>query len=141
MLPNDKKQSPSPEEIRKAGLEKLELAQKGIAKVDKIFITTDHSIVLNKIIGYADHPFLPQNVQEVLKQILYDIDINLKKHLRGVLKTFIVKFCLTRSETGQHLILPDGVFNEFNHVRIHHNNELIRLKQSIRHYLKIDKMP
>jgi hypothetical protein len=36
------------------------------------------------------------------------------------------------------MISPLGVFNEFNHERIHHNVELNNLKTEVRNYLKID---
>jgi len=119
--------------------EKFENAKKGIIEIDKIYITKVHKEFLSKIGEYADTPFLPQNIQVILKKIVYDVNLNLTFNLKNVLIDFMKQFCKKYfSETTYPNIEPLGVYNEFNHNRIHHRSDFLKLKKEIRSYLRID---
>lgn len=137
MFPEQDHSDQTSEEIRKAGLEKLQLLKKGVTKIDKILISQEHMDFIRKISDYANNPFLPQSVQVVLQQILYEVNLNLKNYLKDTLKDFLVRF----ARENKTEISPTGVYNEWNHRRIHHNQVLIKLRETIRDYLKIDRMP
>lgn len=99
-----------------------------------IFLTND-----SKLINYADNPFLPSNIKQILKKITFDTKLNLTIHLKTALIKFLKEFSDIYFKKKIHpKISPIGVYNEFNHHRIHHNKEIKNLKKEIRNYLKIE---
>jgi hypothetical protein len=123
----------------KLGKERFENVKKNIISIEKIFFTQEFYECFKKLSEYADNPFLPQNIQIVFKKLISDIQINLRLHLKNTLVKFIREFCQEYfGKSSYPNILPIGVYNEFNHNRIHHGTELNNLKSEIRKYLKID---
>ncbi len=121
------------------GKELFENAKKGIIEINRIYFTARYEQFVKKLSDYADNPFLPQNMRLILNKIISDIHTNLTIHLKNTLVKFLEEFCqyYFNSENYPN-VSPLGVYNEFNHVRIHHKIELMNLKAEIRNYLKID---
>lgn len=132
---DDKKETKIAEDPGKALYEK---AKRGEININKIFITKKHRVYRDKLHFYVENPFLPNSIKVHLESLINDIDTNIKIHLRKVLGSFIREVF---NRKGQTRFSPDGVFNEFNHVRIHHASTYDILKSEVRKYLKIDSMP
>ena len=65
---------------------------------------------------------------------------NLKNALKNTLNNFVHEFLRKSSESkGYPKFDPIGVYNEFNHQRIHHIDILNRLVKETRSYLRIDE--
>ncbi|NMC31222.1 MAG: hypothetical protein GYA36_02020 [Veillonellaceae bacterium] len=117
----------------------FENAKSGVIEIDKIYITKQYAEFQKTFYGYTDTPFLPADIQQPLQRISQDISYNLTVHLKHTLKSFMVAFCKAYFEEGKTLQpSPVGVYNEFNHVRIHHKVSLDIVKNQIREYLHID---
>ena len=117
----------------------LKMQKKGIITIDKIYLTQEHEKHFKQLSEYAENPFLPRNIQEILKKLISDVQINLTLHLKDTLIRFVKEFCQSYFGKESHpKISPLGIYNEFNHNRIHHDVELNSLKTEIRNYLKID---
>jgi hypothetical protein len=121
------------------GKQKFEDAQKGIVTIDKIGITKIHDQYYHQLLDFAENPFLPAVIQSILKQLVQHIDSNRDNALRKTIEGFVRDYFRRHLETGNYpTISPVGVYNEFNHARIHHAEQFERLKDAIRQYLMID---
>lgn len=121
------------------GKQKFENAKEGIIEIDKIYITNNYKKFFKKLSEYSDNPFLPENIKLILQKIVHDVQINLEKNLKLILMKFMEEFCEKYFQGDKNPNLsPIGVYNEFNHHRIHHNFDLLRLKKEVRDYLMID---
>lgn len=126
-------------EVHELGKERFENAKRGIITIDKIYLTQEHAEYFKRLSEYAENPFLPQKIQDILKKLISDVQINLKLHLKDTLTRFVKEFCQSYfGKESYPKISPLGVYNEFNHNRIHHGVELNNLKTEVRNYLKID---
>lgn len=117
----------------------FEQAKLGTIIIDKIYFTKEYIEFQQKFHEYTDTPFLPKNIQQILHKIAKDINYNLIIHLKQTIERFMKDFSKTYFDEGKILqTSPIGVYNEFNHVRIHHRADLDSLKKEIREYLHID---
>jgi len=122
------------------GKAKYEKAKEGIIEIDKVFFTIKHQEFSNKLSGFYQNPYLPREIQTILKKIIDDIGINIHVNMRSVLADFLKEFCyLYFSKKEIPKINPIGVFNNFNHKRISHKRDLKRLREEVRKYLMIDE--
>ena len=120
--------------------ERYEHAKQGIIVIDKIYFTKRHFDYIKQLSYYLDTPFLPDNIQKILRKIILDISSNLTSKIKNILTIFMLKFSEAYFKEGKCLpVQPVGVYNEFNHDRIHHNIDLQLLKKEIRDYLKINE--
>lgn len=127
-------------ETNVAGKRKYEEAKKGIIVIDKIHLTISHTNYVEKLSLLSNNPFMPAAIQTVLSQIIYDVNTNLKEVLKEELKSFLRDFFLKSSEgNGYPIFDSKGVYNEFNHRRIHHREAISRLLKETRSYLRIDE--
>jgi len=120
------------------GKKLYEKGKSGKIIINKIFFTKKHISYVNKLYYYAENPFIPSNIKISLEALLQDINVNLSKNLKKVIERFIREVFSKKVKTG---FSPNGVFNEFNHIRIHHKQNYEMLKKEIRSYLKVDSMP
>jgi hypothetical protein len=115
-------------------------AKKGIIEIEKIYLTKKHKFFLNKLHDFASNPFMPTSIQKTLDELFIQVRNNLIVSLKVVIEDFMKEFC------GQYFeeknipkFDPIGVYNDFNHSRIHHQKILIDLRREIRNYLLIDE--
>lgn len=116
----------------------FEKAKEGIIVVEKIYFTKEYLDFSKAFCKYIDTPFLPFSIQQILKKINNDIVANFQIHLKETLEIFMKEFCKIYFSGGQPQHSSIGVYNEFNHIRIHHQLDLDILKNKIREYLHID---
>lgn len=127
-------------EIGKIGKKRYEDAKKGIIRIDKIYLTKAHKDYMEKLHLLSINPFMPTVIQEVLFQLIADVNKNLAEALKNVLKEFVHEFFKRTSEGKGHPNFdPTGVYNEFNHQRIHHRETINKLVKETRSYLRIDE--
>lgn len=128
------------EDLKNIGKERYDNAKKGITEIDKIHLTTKHNEFMKRWSHFSDSPFLPLNIKNVLKKISQEITINLTENLKNVLEKFMKDHCI-KHFGGKNVskFSPIGVYNEFNHNRIHHRQNIVILKNEIRKYLRIDE--
>ena len=139
MFAENKEKEKAIKEAHELGKERFENAKRGIITIDKIYLTQEYEKCFKQLSEYAENPFLPQKIREILEKLISDIQINLKLHLKNTLIRFVKEFCQSYfGKKSYPKISPLGVYNEFNHNRIHHDVELNSLKAEIRNYLKID---
>ena len=128
------------QDMKRLRRERYENAKKGIIEIDKIYLTVEYRKFMKNWGEFTDNPFLPSNVKIVLEKICYEITTNLTVNLKNVLENFIKDYC-NKYFIGEDVskFSPIGVYNEFNHNRIHHRLNVIILKNEIRKYLRIDE--
>jgi hypothetical protein len=120
--------------------EKYENAKKGIVNINKIYITKKHNLFLNKLRRFSSNPFMPQRIQSAFEQLFSQVKNNLTVVLKNEIEEFIREFF--RQQVQNNTIPkfnPLGVYNRFNHSRIHHQKLLANLKNEMRQYLLIDE--
>ena len=111
----------------------------GIVNIEWIFITKDYKDFHDKIVDYSNNPFLPHNIQSILKDLLSDIENNLCIALRDAMSDSLKEF--SDAYFNECKILPissSGLYNDFNHRRINHKSNIDNVRISIRTHLKID---
>jgi len=119
---------------------KYEEANEGKIRIDKIYHTKEYSEYIDKIHSLSINPFMPKTIQKILEQLLLDIKRNLKDSMKPVLEEFFRIFINKYSEEKiPPKYSPNGVFNDFNHRRIHHTALLESLNKETRKYLRIDE--
>jgi len=129
-----------PDGMNEIGKKRYEDAKKGIVSIDKIYLTTAHREYMGKIHLLATNPFMPATIQMVLSQLTLDVNMNLIEALKKVLESFVREFFRKFSVGGDYPAFdPVGVYNEFNHHRIHHRETINRLLKETRSYLRIDE--
>jgi len=122
------------------GKKKFDDAKKGIIEINKIYTTKKYHIFLKRFNNYIENPLLPRDILQKLNEISLDIHINITKCLKDVLTDFVKDFCNKYfNEKTTPKFYVDGVFNEFNHKKIHHQKRYDELKETIREYLLVDK--
>lgn len=139
MFAENKEKEELIKETHELGKERFENAKRGIITIDKIYLTQEHEKYFKQLSEYAENPFLPRKIQEILNKLTLDVQTNLRLHLRNTLAKFVKEFCHSYfGKESYPKISPLGVYNKFNHNRIHHGVELNNLKTEVRNYLKID---
>jgi len=122
------------------GKEKYENLKNRKIDIDKIYQTNTLVDFMKKLSNFSNDPFMPKSIQKTLGELINAVNYN----LTGVLKSEIEKFML---EFGEEYFKngtapkfdPVGVYNEFNHTRIHHSASVLKLRNEIRKYLLIDE--
>lgn len=122
------------------GVEKFNNLKKGEIDIDKIYLTKRHSEFVKLISDYKDDPFMPTSIQKTMTELFNDINNNLAMVLKGELEVFMTDFSKVYFEKGNapHFD-PVGVYNSYNHNRVHHRPTLDKLKNEVRKYLRIDE--
>lgn len=127
------------EEAVDLGKKRYEEAKKGNVQIDKIYMTKKHSDFMNELGLMSKNPFMPQAIQETLGQLISDINKNLSINLKNTLKQFITEYFKILSENKSYpKFEPIGVYNDFNHQRIHHRQTIDKLVKETRKYLMVD---
>jgi hypothetical protein len=126
------------ENSHETGKQRFENLKRGIIELDKIYLTKKHKNFFKKFSEYADSPFLPENIQIILIKIIQDVKINLTTNLRLILVKFVKDFSEKYFADENPKFSYSGVYNEFNHNRIHHKPDFYKLKLELRAYLRID---
>lgn len=122
------------------GVEKFNNLKKGEIDIDKIYLTKRHSEFVKLISDFKGDPFMPTSIQQTMAELFNDINNNLAIVLKGELEVFMIEFSKVYFEKGNapHFD-PVGVYNSYNHSRVHHRPTLDKLKNEIRKYLRIDE--
>lgn len=121
---------------------KYDLLKEGIVNIDRIYITKDYSLFISKLSEFKQNVFLPKKVIIILDKYTDSININLTVILKKELENLFKKYAELYFEDSKNTpeIDPIGVYNSFNHARIHYNrNTINKLIDEIREYLLIDK--
>ena len=129
----------NPNGISDIGKKRYEDAKKGVVAIDKIYLTTAHQDYMGKLHLLSTNPFMPAAIQIVLSQLILNVNKNLKDALKKVLESFLREFFQKSGGAGYPGFDPVGVYNEFNHSRIHHRETINRLLKETRNYLRIDE--
>ena len=121
------------------GTEKFNNLKKGEIDIDKIYLTKRHSEFVKMIKDFKGDPFMPTSIQQTMTELFNDINNNLATVLKGELEVFIIDFSKVYFEKGNATKFdPVGVYNSYNHSRVHHRQTFEKLKNEIRKYLRID---
>ncbi|MHC4572798.1 MAG: hypothetical protein ACYS76_01485 [Planctomycetota bacterium] len=131
---NDKREN---FELRKKEYEKAK--KEGIIIIDSIIITNEHATFVKKLSDFETNPFMPSNIQESLKDLLHTVNVNLTVHLKQTLEEFTKEFFRRYSLADKSPFSVLGVWNEFNHKRFEHREQLDQIKKAIRSHLRIDE--
>jgi hypothetical protein len=127
-------------EITNPGIERYNKLKQGVIDIDKIYLTKAHSNYYKMISDYRNDPFMPSGIQVILNELVNDINNNLVIILKSELECFMIEFSKSYFVTNEApKFNPTGVYNSFNHSRVHHTETSSRLYQEIRKYLRIDK--
>jgi hypothetical protein len=124
----------------KYGVEKFNNLKKGEIDIDKIYLTKRHTEFVKLISDFKGDPFMPTSIQQTLNELFNDINNNLAIVLKGELEIFMIDFSKVYfAENNAPHFDPVGVYNSYNHSRVHHRPTLDKLKNEIRKYLRIDE--
>jgi hypothetical protein len=130
----------NPVYTKENGAKKFDNLKKGEIDLEKIYITNKHSEFVKLITEFRDDPFMPTSIQMTLTELTNDINNNLTMILKGELEAFMLNFSKTYfQDNTAPPFKPIGVYNDFNHSRVHHRQTLIKLKNEIRKYLRIEE--
>lgn len=122
------------------GAERFADLKKGKIDIEKIYLTKLHSDFKRQISEVNNDPFMPSNIQNTFTELFNDIDNNLRIILKSELECFMIDFSKQYFEKGNApKFNPIGVYNSFNHSRVHHRQTLVKLNVEIRKYLRIDE--
>lgn len=123
-----------------AGRMKFDALKSGQVSVEKIYLTKHHVEFMAKLSAFSSDPFMPAAIQNTLDELNNDINSNLTIILKKELEVFMLNFSRQYFPNSRAPKFdPVGVYNDFNHSRIHHKQTLIQLRSDIRKYLRIDE--
>ncbi len=131
----------SKKDINSLGKKLFENGLRGQISIDKIYFTEKFNESFSLIQTYYYNPFMPNKIQIIINQLLSDVNQNIHLHLKEALEAFFSDFFYKHKNQSNFIFSPIGVFNKFNHKRIHHGDSLKLLRSEIRKYLRIDEMP
>jgi len=122
------------------GVVKFNNLKEGEIDIDKIYLTKQHTEFVKLISDFKNDPFMPTSIQQTLNELFNDINNNLAIILKGELEIFMIDFSKVYFEKNNapHFD-PVGVYNNYNHSRVHHISTFAKLKIEIRKYLRIDE--
>lgn len=122
------------------GLQKYNNLKKQEIDIDKLYLTKRHKEFANLIFEFKNDPFMPTTIQQTLTELSNDINNNLSIILKSELEIFMLDFSkgYFEEKKAPHFD-PIGVYNSFNHSRIHHRETENKLRSEIRKYLRIDE--
>lgn len=121
-------------------LEKYNNLKKQEIDIDKIYLTKQHTEFISLIKEFKNDPFMPTIIQKLLTELINDINSNLTIILKSELEVFMLDFSKVYFETNKAPIFdPIGIYNNYNHSRVHHRPILELIKNEIRKYLRIDE--
>jgi len=106
----------------------------GFKVIDAIYITKSYTDFQQLLINYKNDPFLPKFVSKNLLRIYDQIEDNLRMPLAHALDNNL-EIILNSDKTKP--ILPQAIYNQFNHYRIHHTKAIRALITRLHKYLKI----
>jgi hypothetical protein len=132
--------SNSNEDVRRAQYERL---KDGYVEVQWIYLTQRHLNFVRRLEFFRRDPFLPSRVKEALDRISAEINVNLTQHMKGIVEKCVKEFYQAYGidpEANSRLNLI-GVYNDFNHSRIHHTQSRDELALAVREYMGIDNVP
>jgi hypothetical protein len=133
-------ESINPKYSKENGADKFNKLKKGEIDLEKIYVTKNHSAFVKLISDFRDDPFMPTSIQNTLTELTNDIASNLTIILKGELESFMLSFSKVYFENNTAPpFKPIGVYNDFNHSRVHHRQTLKKLKNEIRKYLRIEE--
>ena len=125
---------------RDFGKEKFENLKNGAIDIDKIFQTRTLTEFMSQLSEISHDPFMPLSIKSTLDELSATVHLNLTKILKLELEKFMLEFSKEYFEKGvAPRFDPIGVYNNFNHQRIHHRKSMEKLKNEIRKYLMIDE--
>jgi len=123
-------------------LKKRELASKGIIEIDMICKTKEYNDFISKISDFSSNPFLPRRIQEIFKKVLTDSEENINVHVKETLCEVMQVYYRKFNELNRGFAIePHEIYNLFNSRRIEHAQDFNLVKEEVRKYLKIDRMP
>lgn len=118
---------------------RYENLKKGIASIDRIYLTKPHSDTMSELRKLGKNPFMPKSIMQELLNIEKEIHINNTVIMKKELESFMLEFSKKYSENKiAPKFNPIGVYNNFNHKRIHHYQRIKKLRYELRRYLLID---
>lgn len=115
-----------------------EAAKKGKYKIPLLHITNKRFTFDEKLNGFTRNPFLPKKIRELLDELSMQIHKNTMNFLKKTVEDAINEFFRKGLKEVPNAV---GIYNNFNHVRISHEDSISRINAEIRKYLKIDSMP
>ncbi len=122
------------------GKKKYDLLKEGIADVDKLYITHNHSDFMSQLSTFISNPFIPTSFVSIMKEYSHSIHYNLSVVIKDELEKFLIEFSDYYFKEGNAPEFDSvGVYNSFNHARKHHNMTLQSIRKEIREYMLIDK--
>jgi len=124
-------------ELKKKEYEKAK--KEGIITIDSIRTTNEYATFVKKLDDFMTNPFMPSNIQESLKDLLDAVSVNLTVHLKQTLEEFTREYFKRYSPEDKPSFSVHGIFNEFNHKRVHHREQFDKIKKAIRNHLRIDE--
>ncbi len=132
-LKEDKKEN------HKYAKQRYDNLKNGIVDINKIYLTKKYVSFINELAKFISDPFLPLTVQKILVELNNTIYINITQILKQELEIFMLEYSKQYFTNG---IPPKfevaGVYNSFNHKKIHHQKMMTKLVSEIRKYLLID---
>lgn len=119
---------------------KEQIAKHCLDDLELLYLTKRHVKAITRIEKYINNPFMPQQIQYHLRNILELVNKNIKGPIFNELKWFIIKInSLKPNKENPIQITPQAMYNNFLRYEISLTEELKKLTNTIREYLLIDK--
>ncbi|WP_326974606.1 hypothetical protein [Caproicibacter sp. BJN0012] len=114
--------------------------EKGVVRMEKLYLTKTHQKTIQKINEFIANPFMPTKIINLLETLLADIDFNLKNYMIPELKKFILQAkSFNSSEENPLHISYQAIYNSFIYESKSHSPTIKDIRKEIREYLLIDK--
>lgn len=122
------------------GKKKFRELKKGIAVIDVLYLTRKHDSFKKAIKQYAEDPFMPTEIADLLKKVLHDSSINTTILIKESLRRFFLEYSKHYFAGNRNSKVSfGGVWNIFNEKRISHKHEEDSMRSSIRKFMRVDE--
>ena len=105
-------------------------------QLDVLYVTKDYQNMYFKLKAYAENPFMPEIFVPIFKELIDQIEHNLKKPFARVFET---NFPIIMRQTEHDVIWQQALLNEFNHQKDKkdHTQLIDKMIKQMREYLNI----
>ena len=130
------------EEVYARSEKKYKLAKQGVVELESIHMTKQFSECSQKLAQFINNPFMPSAIQKLLKELMEEINYNLKVAMRSTLEEFVVLLCDKSDDANEEnpiSIQHRAIYNNFQRRSKHHNAKIDKIRETTRMYLMVDK--
>ena len=145
-LPNLFEEKVSEEEYKRRRIElskgRYELGKQGIVDLEYLYTTKQFLAFEQQLLHFIENPFMPGDIQCLLRQLSDDIQYNVSVATKAVLEDFLIQLCTKQEKASKEKPLSiqhQAIYNDYIRKSKQHSDQINKIKRKTREYLMVDQ--